>query len=106
MEKWKMTRKLWVYITRKKVSSHLLTFMLRRTRSTGKCVFTGLASGGINPLEYIYGTLIVPDGGLEGGVYGSRGFQQEICKDAVVRRTVVLPQYRGVSQLYAMKSRF
>ena len=39
------------YTTRSKVSLHSLTFMLRRTRSTRKCVFTGLASGGITPLE-------------------------------------------------------
>ena len=48
--------------------------MLRRTRSTGKCVFTGLASGGTNHLEYIHNTLIVPDGVLGGGVYGGKGF--------------------------------
>ena len=60
-------------ITRNKVSSHL------PTRSTQKCVFTGLASGGINPPEQIYNTLIVPDGGLGGGVYGGRGSAQDSC---------------------------
>ena len=56
-------------------------------------IFLGLASGGVNPPEYIHNTLIVPDGGLGGGVYGNKGFEQELCKDAVVRRTFVLPQY-------------
>ena len=40
-----------IYITRNRMSSHLPTCMLRRTQSTGKCVFTGLDSGGVNPLE-------------------------------------------------------
>ena len=69
------------YITRNKVSSHLLTFMLRRTRSTQTCVFAGLASGGINPPEYIYNTSIVPDGGLGGGVYRGRGSAQDSCRN-------------------------
>ena len=42
-------------------------------RSTRKRVFTGLASGGINPPEDIYNTLIAPDGGFGGAVYGRRG---------------------------------
>ena len=29
---------------------------------------------------------------------GAGGFQQEICKDAVVRRTFVLPQYRDPNE--------
>ena len=33
-----------LYITRNKISSHLPTCMLGRTRSTGKCIFTGQAS--------------------------------------------------------------
>ena len=60
--------------------SHLFTFMLRRTRSTRKRVFAGLASGGINPPERNYDTLIVPDGGLGGGVYGGRGSAQDSCR--------------------------
>ena len=41
----------------------------------------------------MYNTVIVLDGGLGGGVYGAGGFQQELCKDAVVRQSLVLPQY-------------
>ena len=51
--------------------------MLRIAR---KRVLAGLASGGINPPEYIYITLIVPDGGLGGGVYGGRGSAQDSCR--------------------------
>ena len=36
---------------------------------------------------------------------GAGGFQQELCKDAVVRRTFVLPQYSWVSLLgFSIKS--
>ena len=56
-------------------------------RSTRKRVLAGLASGGINPLEYTYNALIVPDGGLGGGVYGGRGFAQDSCRtDAGMRK--------------------
>ena len=49
----------------------------------------------MNPAEYFVDALIVPDGGLGGGVYEGRGFSAGNCKDAVVRRTFVLPQYWG-----------
>ena len=84
-------------ITRNKVSSHLFNFMLRRTRSTRKRVFAGLASGGINPPEYIYITVIVPDGGL-GGVYGGRGSAQDSCRtDAGMRKCDELSSCRSVN---------
>ena len=85
-------------IARNKVSSHLLTFMLRRTRSTRTCVFAGLARGGINPPEYIYNTLIVPDGGLGGGVYRGRGSAQDSCRnDARISKCDELSSCRSVN---------
>ena len=86
-------------ITRTKVSSHLFTFMLRRTRSTRKHGFAGLASGGINHLEYIYNTLIVPDGGLGGGVYGGRGSAQDSCRTyAGMRKCDELSSCRSIDR--------
>ena len=49
-------------ITRNTVWSRLFTFMLRRTRGTRK--------------REIYTTLIGPDGGLGGGVYGEGGLRR------------------------------
>ena len=85
-------------ITRNKVSSHLFNFMLRRTRSTRKRIFAGLASGGVNPPEEIYNTLIVPDGGLGGGVYGGRRSAQDSCRtDAGMRKCDELSSCRSVN---------
>ena len=84
-------------IARNKVSSHLLTFMLRRTQSTRTCLFAGLASGGINPPEYIYNTLIVPDGGLGGGVYRGRGSAQDSRRnDARISKCDELSSCRSI----------
>ena len=44
------------YMTRIKVSSHYT--ILRRTRSTYKHILRGLASGGIDPLEQNYTTIM------------------------------------------------
>ena len=85
------------YIARNKVLSHLLTFMLRRTRSTRTCVFAGLVSRGINPPEYIYNTLIVPDGGLGGGVYRESESAQDSCRiDAGMRECDELSSCRSI----------
>ena len=84
-------------VTRNKVSSHLFNFMLRRTRSTRKRVFAGLASGGINPPEELCITVIVPDGGL-GGVYGGRGSAQDSCRtDAGMRKCDELSSCRSIT---------
>ena len=39
-------------------------------------IFLGLASGGMNSPEETNNTLVVPDGGLGGGVYGDRAFER------------------------------
>ena len=59
-------------ISMNQFSSHLPTCFLCMPQSTLMCVFPGLASGGSNPPDENYDTLVVPDEGLGRGVYGGR----------------------------------
>ena len=61
----------------RKVLSHLHVVTCRRTRSTQRLIFTGLASGGLITPERTYNTLVVQTEDLRpvagGGVYGGGG---------------------------------
>ena len=88
-----------IYIAGRIVSSHVHVSTLRRTWSTQKLIFTGLASGGISrwsKLILLYNCSRRRTLGLElvgGGVYGRKGFGKVQVEDMAVRRTVRLPQH-------------